>query len=307
MHIGSRFPWRSQAGWLALLVVGCTTYEPQVELWPGEDAASLTPTGGGTGGSSTGDNSSSSGVGTGSGNGGTGSSSNGGGTGSGNGGGGPSSGSSSGGGGGGGGNGSSGVSGSSSSSGGHVGSSTGVGSSSSSGGGSGSSSGSGGGSSSGSSASGSSSGGTSTTCSLSASLLTVTDNGSFSPKNVGAIWVATNTGTFVKSLDVWAKTRISELKLWNTDTSAASLSRNVVDAITGATLSTHQTHNVTWNCADTKEVQVPDGTYRLYMEFADDNSAGPNNYVTFTKGPTAQTTNPANVTNFINIKLVFTP
>src|SRR4029077_11065786 len=117
---------------------------------------------------------------------------------------------------------------------------------------------------------------------------------------VGAIWVATSSGTFIKSLDVWAKTRIDHLNAWNAATSAAGLPRNVVAAITGATLSTHQTHTATWNCADTKEVQVADGTYRVYFEMADDNNGGPNTYVTFTKGPTAQTTTPASVTNFIN-------
>jgi hypothetical protein len=136
---------------------------------------------------------------------------------------------------------------------------------------------------------------------------TVTDNGNYSPRNIGAIWVARSSGTFVKSLAVWARSRINHLTLWNSATRAAGLGGNTVDAITSATLSSHQTHNVTWNCADTKEVAVPDGAYRVYFEMTDDNVTGPNMYVDFAKGPSPLTVSPPDAQYFKGIKLVFTP
>jgi hypothetical protein len=150
-------------------------------------------------------------------------------------------------------------------------------------------------------------GGSSGMCSLSVSVLTVTDNGSYSPRNVGAIWITKSDDTFVKTLAVWARTRISRLTLWNSSTSSANLDGNTVDAITGATLSSHQTHNVTWNCTDTNRKPVPDGAYRVYFEMTDKNSSGPHYSVDFMKGPAPFMTSPPDQSNFKNIKLVFTP
>ncbi len=149
--------------------------------------------------------------------------------------------------------------------------------------------------------------GSSSGCTLSVSVRTVTDNGGYSPRNVGAIWIAQGSGTFVKTLARWAQSRIGELTLWNSATAAANLRRNVVDAVTSATLSSHQTHNVSWNCTDTNHAVVPDGAYRVYFEMTDDNQSGPNMFVPFTKGPTAATVSPPDATYFKGISLVFKP
>jgi hypothetical protein len=144
-------------------------------------------------------------------------------------------------------------------------------------------------------------------CSLAVTVTTVSDHGSYSPENVGAIWIATSSGTFVKTLKVWGTIRISHLNAWNSATASAGFTNRTVDAITGATLSSFQTHMVTWNCTDDTRTTVPDGAYRVYFETADSNSGGPNSYVDFTKGATAQTLSPPDATYFKSIKLVFTP
>lgn len=143
-------------------------------------------------------------------------------------------------------------------------------------------------------------------CNLSVTVA-VTNSGGYSPENVGAIWIANSSGTFVKTLERWAQSRISHLTLWNSATSAAGLSRNTVDAITSASLSSYKTHMVSWNCTDAKRAVVPDGAYRVYFETTDDNVTGPNAYVDFTKGPTGFNSSPAGTTHFANIKLAFTP
>jgi hypothetical protein len=144
-------------------------------------------------------------------------------------------------------------------------------------------------------------------CSLAVTVTTVSDHGSYSPENVGAIWIASSSGTFVETLKVWGTIRLSHLNAWNSATASAGFGNRTVDAITGATLSSFQTHMVTWNCTDDTRTAVPDGAYRVYFETADSNSAGPNSFVDFTKGAAAQTLSPPDATYFKSIKLVFTP
>jgi hypothetical protein len=144
-------------------------------------------------------------------------------------------------------------------------------------------------------------------CALSVTVTTVTDNGQFSPRNIGAIWIAKPDGTFLKTLAVWAKTRINDLNTWNNVTGAANLRRSTVDAITGATLSMHQAHNVKWNCKDTSEAAVPDGPYRVYFEWTDNSGQGPVRSVDFVKGARAFTLSPPDSLYFKGIQIQFVP
>jgi len=167
--------------------------------------------------------------------------------------------------------------------------------------------GSAGGSSAGGPGSGGSSGaGVSTTCSLSVAVTTTAAGGQYAPRNVGAIWVANSTGTFVKSLEVWGNQRLSHVTAWNAATKAAGVAANKVDAITSATLSAHRTHNVTWNCQNYNRQPVADGTYRVYFELTDSNQSGPNHFETFAKGA-APVTVQGSSNSFNNISLVFKP
>ncbi len=147
----------------------------------------------------------------------------------------------------------------------------------------------------------------STPCSVAVTVTTVSDHGTYSPENVGAIWIAQSSGTWVKTLKVWGTIRVGNLRAWNSATASAGYTNRVVDAITGASLSSFQTHMVTWNCTDDTKTVVPDGAYRVYFETADSNGGGPNSFVDFTKGAAAQTLSPPDATYFKSIKLVFTP
>jgi hypothetical protein len=147
---------------------------------------------------------------------------------------------------------------------------------------------------------------TSQSCSLHVTVTTTAPGGNYKPRNVGAIWVADSTGRFVKSLEVWGNQRLSRVVAWNSATRNAGVAGNKVDAITSATLSMHRTHDVTWNCRDYKQQAVPDGTYRVYFEVEDSNSAGPNIFETFNKGSMASTMS-ASMGNFQGISLTFTP
>ena len=132
---------------------------------------------------------------------------------------------------------------------------------------------------------------------------TVTDGGTYAPRNVFAIWVTDAQTNFVKTLLVRAVTQKRWLIKWNLDSGG-----NSVDGITGATRPTHGATNVSWNCRDTSGVVVPDGLYRVFVEFTERNGQGPyTTAVSFVKGTSAINLSPANLPRFTGMNLTFTP
>jgi len=129
-----------------------------------------------------------------------------------------------------------------------------------------------------------------------------TTGGTYIPRNVEAIWIQNSSGQFVKSLLVYAAARIGELTNWNTSSAG-----NKVDAITGATQSSHGVRTCSWNGTNVSGVVVADGTYTLKMELTDKNATGNVGTFTFVKGPAAQTQTPAAVPSFSALTIKWTP
>ncbi|MEO7097064.1 MAG: DUF2271 domain-containing protein [Polyangiales bacterium] len=115
-------------------------------------------------------------------------------------------------------------------------------------------------------------------------VLTSPFNGRYQPRNVGAIWVETAAGVFVKTLERWGKTRARYITRWN-----ASSGGNVVDAVTSATLATHVTHDRTWNFTDKQTCKMPPGDYRVMIEHTDYNGTGALLQIPFTTTAGMQT------------------
>jgi hypothetical protein len=126
-------------------------------------------------------------------------------------------------------------------------------------------------------------------CFLRVSVSTVTTGRDYRPRNIGAIWVADGTNRFVKTLAVWANRRVASLAQWSTATSAAGLSRNRTDAVSGATANNHNNpHTGTWNCTNTRGERVADDNYRVCFEMTESNrgdSPSRFNCADFVKGP----------------------
>jgi hypothetical protein len=142
---------------------------------------------------------------------------------------------------------------------------------------------------------------------LTVSATTSSTGGNYAPKNIVAIWIEDEQGNFVKTLLAYAQNRKTHLNTWEASTTAAGSPFNVVDAITGATRSSHATRSCTWSATDVSEVIVADGTYRVRMELTDKNSTGNFSTFTFVKGPEAQNLTPANVPSFASISIVWEP
>jgi hypothetical protein len=130
---------------------------------------------------------------------------------------------------------------------------------------------------------------------LTVSVATGSTGGTYAPRNILAIWVEDSSGKFVKTLLAYADKRKQHLNTWETSTTTAGSMYNSVDAITGATQSSHGTRTCSWNGTNYSKTLVPDGDYKLRMELTDKNGTGNTASFTFTKGPNAQKLTPADV------------
>jgi hypothetical protein len=144
-------------------------------------------------------------------------------------------------------------------------------------------------------------------CSLSVSVTTATLAGKYAPRNVGAIWVDDANNHFVKSLYVWGNRRITHLNRWVSETTAAGLPSNRVDAVSAATLSDFGVRTAQWNCTDASKKPVPSGSYHVCFEVTSSNAAGPNDCIPFNAGTGPFHNQPADTSEFQSMVLVMAP
>ena len=131
--------------------------------------------------------------------------------------------------------------------------------------------------------------------------------GNFAPKNIVAIWIEDEQGNFVKTLLAYAQNRKTHLNTWEASTTAAGSPFNTVDAITGATRTSHATRTCTWNATDINGTLVPDGVYKIRLELTDKNSTGNYSTFTITKDTNPENQTPANVPSFSSISINWVP
>jgi hypothetical protein len=142
---------------------------------------------------------------------------------------------------------------------------------------------------------------------LTVTATTSSAGGNYAPKNIVAIWIEDNQGNFVKTLLAYAANRKTHLNTWEASTTAAGSPFNTVDAITGATKTSHATRTCTWNATDVNGTVVADGTYKVRMELTDKNSTGNYSSFTFTKDTNSLNLTPSNVPSFASISINWVP
>lgn len=133
---------------------------------------------------------------------------------------------------------------------------------------------------------------------------TSTYKGTYAPDHVIAVWVESNSGTFVKTLYVKAAQRKQHLTNWLKATSSG----NTTDAVTGATLSSHAVINCNWNGTDISSAVVGNGTYKLCIEYTE-SSSGSSKFASFTfdKATAASTVTPSATAGISGITITWTP
>lgn len=134
----------------------------------------------------------------------------------------------------------------------------------------------------------------------------VAHSGSYGAKHVVAIWIENAAGTFVKTkLRQSSGSTIDHLATWTTKSAS-----NIVDATTGATLTSYSPLTVSWDGTNVSKVVVADGDYKVLIEMAWDNSKTTQKTVTsftFTKGSAALHLAPANTSLFTDIAMDWVP
>jgi hypothetical protein len=134
-------------------------------------------------------------------------------------------------------------------------------------------------------------------------------------KNLLAVWIENNTGTFIKTkMRYWGSNTTDHLPSW-----ASKSGQNLIDATSGATrtASTSPTafgvKTITWNGTNASGIVVPDGTYKVFIESTYCNpepAFGTHSYLvnyTFTKGAVADHQKPSGDANFSGITLDWLP
>ncbi len=99
---------------------------------------------------------------------------------------------------------------------------------------------------------------------------TQTYGGQYSPKHCLAIWITDANDVFKRTLKLAASTYKVHLVKWNQMSGG-----NVTNAITGSSMTTHTTHTVYWDGKDKNGTLLPNGNYKVYIEFTESNSAQP--------------------------------
>jgi len=136
--------------------------------------------------------------------------------------------------------------------------------------------------------------------------LTYAPSGTWGNKHVAAIWIQNNANPsiFIKTNAKYGH-EDDHLTSW----SAAS-GKNLVDAVTGATLTSYDTLTIEWNGTDAASEVVADGDYTIYIEMGwgkDKTTQHATTGFTFTKSGTAQTWNPTGNSNYSSVAISWQP
>ena len=137
---------------------------------------------------------------------------------------------------------------------------------------------------------------------LNVTVTTSSSGGNYDPENIIAIWIEDNSGNFVKTLLAYADKRIQHLNTWETSTNKKGIIYNRIDAITGATQSSHGNRTCIWNGTDYNKNLMADGKYYVCMELTDKNATGNYSKFAFTKG-LSNLVAPSNVLSFASVNI----
>ena len=146
---------------------------------------------------------------------------------------------------------------------------------------------------------------------------TATYSGRYAPANYGAVWFETPSGMFIKTAKRWAGTiHASDLATWTAASGGwgsifgGGNMADMMDAMSSATLRSHQSHTVMWNLKDANKQLLPDGEYVAVVEMTEDRAAdrkGPVARIPFVKGPSPQMVEAPAVETITGIVLRYSP
>ena len=139
---------------------------------------------------------------------------------------------------------------------------------------------------------------------LSFTVTPVAHSGIWDSEHVLAIWIQNSSDNFIRTeFRYWGNGTDDHLPNWETNSNG-----NIVDATTGATLSSYTEKTFTWDGTDLNGTLVPDGDYKVTIEECW--SHGPSNVTksfTFTKNASESHLTPEDDADFTNVALDWVP
>ncbi len=137
--------------------------------------------------------------------------------------------------------------------------------------------------------------------------LTIKTTVTYSSPYFYVVWIKNSAGAFLRTLTMYGNTSnyFSDLVNWYSESSL-----NKVNATTGATKSSAGIQTATWNAQNqANSAVVDDGVYTVSIEMTSESYATNSKYITttFTKGPVAQTVNPANLSPMSTVSVQWMP
>ncbi len=142
--------------------------------------------------------------------------------------------------------------------------------------------------------------------SLTFSCATDAPSGTWGTKHVLAIWIedTQNPSNFIKTKAKYGH-EDDHLTAW-----VAKSNKNLVDATTGATLTSYDTRSVIWDGTDVNRNVVADGTYKVFIEMGwgrDKTTQHAVTSFTFTKGADLVQLNPTGDSNYSDVMIEWKP
>ncbi len=139
---------------------------------------------------------------------------------------------------------------------------------------------------------------------MTVSVTTTSYGGQFAPKNVFAVWIEKEDGSYVQSLGAWARNYKSKLQRWYSKSNKGS--QGMTDAITGASRMNHSNvPALTWEIADIANQPASNGIYNIYFELNETNGPSKTTTAQIQMSETPQVLGTNNASNINNIQISF--
>lgn len=133
---------------------------------------------------------------------------------------------------------------------------------------------------------------------------TTSYNGQYAPRNVFAVWIEKEDGSYVKSLGRWAQKYRSKLQRWYSKSGNGS--QGMTDAITSASRMNHgNVPALVWTIDDIADQPSTDGIYNIYFELNETNGGSKTTTAKIQISETPQVLSTNNASNINNIQITF--
>jgi hypothetical protein len=139
---------------------------------------------------------------------------------------------------------------------------------------------------------------------MSLSVTTATYNGQYAPRNVFAVWIEKEDGSYIQTLGAWAQSYKSKLQRWASKSNYGS--NGMVDAITGASRMNHNpVPELTWKIDDITFQPAQNGIYNVYFELNETNFGSISTTAKIQISETPQVIQINNIDNIKDIQISF--